>query len=213
MTNCQCEGIEREFDATFAKKELKRFRRAGPRKTTQMLLNAMRNGPMEGMTLLDVGGGIGAIQFDLLKRGVTRAISIDASSGFQDAARREALNQGFSDRIEYVYGDFVQLADSLPDADIVTLDRVICCYDDMPALVNAAAGKARRRCGFVYPRRAWWTRSAARAANLWFRLRGSPMRTYIHSPEEVDQLLRRAGFHLMSNRNTPFWRVDVYHRK
>ena len=212
MTNCQCVGIEQEFDAAFAKKELKRFRRAGPRKTTRMLLDALPNGPVDAATLLDVGGGIGAIQFELLKRGVKRAISVDASSGFQQAARREAQNQGLDDRIDYVYGDFVQLADTLSEADIVTLDRVICCYDDMPALVRAAARKARRFCGFVYPRRDWWTTSGARAANLWLRLRRIPMRTFVHSPEEVDRLLRREGFHLESHHTTAFWRIDLYRR-
>lgn len=212
MTNCQCEGIEREFDAVFAEKELRRFRRAGARKTTRMLLDALRNGSLEVMTLLDVGGGIGAIQLELLRRGLARAVSVDASSGFQDAARREALNQGVADRIEYAHGDFVQLASTLPEADIVTLDRVICCYDDMPALVQAAARKARRRCGFVYPRRAWWTKAGVRAANLWFKLRGSPMRSYVHAPEDVDRLLRQDGFQLISHRKTAFWRVDVYSR-
>jgi hypothetical protein len=43
------------------------------------------------------------------------------------------------------------IAGTLPDADVVTLDRVVCCYPDPEALLGAAA-KTRQVLAFTYPR-------------------------------------------------------------
>ena len=111
-----------------------------------------------GATLLDIGGGVGVAQLDLLSAGLRSATDVDASSAYLDVAREEAQRRGYSERVSYRHGDLVALAPEIEPADIVTLDRVICCYHDMPALVRASAAKARRLYGLVYPHDAWWTR-------------------------------------------------------
>lgn len=212
MSSCQCQGIETQFDKTFAERELKRYRRKGVRKTTRILLDALQDGSIENMTLLDVGGGVGGIQLEMLRSGLKHATSVDASAAYQEAAREEAARQGVEDRIDFLYGDFVEHAGEIAEADIVTLDRVICCYDDMPALVSASARHARKRYGLVYPRRAWWTRAGVAGANLWLRMRRCPMRTFLHPPADVDHLLQREGLQRRSRSTTMVWHVDVYER-
>src|SRR3990170_1661911 len=109
-----------------------------------------------GLSLLDIGGGIGVIQHELARAGVGRIASVDASSSYLAAQRAEAERLGYAPRASYLSGDFVTLADHIPDSDIVTLDRVICCYPDMRSLVSLSAARARRLCGIVYPRGTWW---------------------------------------------------------
>ena len=140
MDCCQCRGIESQFDQNEAKRKLREYRRHGPARTTRILLDALMAEHIQGLTLLDIGGGIGAIQHALLKAGVSRAVDIDASSAYLSAAKSEAARQGYADRISYQHGNFVDLADSISPADIVTLDRAICCYHDMPALVGRSSG-------------------------------------------------------------------------
>ncbi len=41
-------------------------------------------------------------------------------------------------------GDFVEVAGSIQPADIVTLDRVICCYPDVERLVGLSSQRATR---------------------------------------------------------------------
>lgn len=213
MSCCQCEGIRREFDDRQARKDLKRYRRKGARKTTRMLVDALLAEGVDGTSLLDVGGGVGTIQFELLKHGVTRAVHVDASPSYLDVARDEAARLGHANRIDHVSGDFTDVADGLEDADLVTLDRVICCYDDMPALVGASASRARRLYGLVYPRDTWWTRAGERAVNLIQRIRRSPMRIFIHPTEAVDACVRAQGLQTIYNRDTPAWQVVVYRRQ
>ena len=44
------------------------------------------------------------------------------------------------------------MSDEIEAADVVTLDRVICCYPDMEALVGRSAERALRLYGLVHPR-------------------------------------------------------------
>ncbi|HEY7195269.1 MAG TPA: methyltransferase domain-containing protein, partial [Gemmatimonadales bacterium] len=152
MSCCGAPGCERIFDRKHASRELRNYRKNGPIATTQALIQSVLRAGVKDDTVLDIGGGVGAIQYDLLKAGARTAVSVDASSAFEAAARGEAKRQGLSDRIKYEAGDFVDLADQIAPADIVTLDRVVCCYPNMEALVRLSAQHSRRIYGLVYPR-------------------------------------------------------------
>ena len=158
----QCQGLERFFDQRTAERQLQQYRKRGPDKTTRLLLAALQAEGVEGLTLLDVGGGIGAIQLALLKAGVTSATDVDASTAYLAAAQTEAQREQVAGRVTYQHGDFVDLAEQVAPAGVVTLDRVICCYHDMRGLVSQSAAKATRLYGVVYPRDTWWTRYMTR---------------------------------------------------
>ena len=141
MNCCQCQGIETFFDNKVATKELRQYRKKGPDKTTRMLIEALEAEGVGRMTLLDIGGGIGAIQHELLAVGVSSATSVEASPAYIEVAKEETERQGRIDLVSYHYGNFVDLATDIAPADIVTLDRVICCYDDMQALVGLSSAR------------------------------------------------------------------------
>ncbi len=214
----QCTGIEREFDRKTAARELKRYRRAGPTRSTRLLLEALRAADGFGRmrTLLDIGGGVGTLHHELLDSGmgagVESAVHVDASTAYLAAAREEAERRGHVERVEFRHGDFVELAGGLDDADMVTLDRVICCYPAMEELVGRSVARARELYGLVYPRPVWWVRFGIPLANLWFQLRRSPFRVFLHPPEQVDAVVRRGGFERRSEARTWLWQVVVYGR-
>ncbi len=212
MTCCGCRGAESVFSQRYVAKELKRYRRHGPRSTTKMLLSALTAEGVEGATLLDIGGGIGVIQHELLEAGASRAVGAEAVDGYLEVARREAARRGLADRLEQRYGDFVQLAPQLQEADVVTLDRVICCYPDMNALVGLSVDKARRLYGVVYPRHVWWTRLGLRFLNVFLWIARNPFRVFTHHTDDVDRLIRRAGFQQRYYRETLLWQVVLYRR-
>src|SRR3990170_5436492 len=160
-----------------------------------------------GLTLLDIGGGIGAIQHELARAGVDRIASVDASSSYLAVQRAEAHRLGYSPRASYLSGDFVTLADHVPDSDIVTLDRVICCYSDMRSLVSLSAVRARRLYGIVYPRGTWWNAVGGRLMNLLMRLQRTSFRTYLHAPADVDTAIRAQGLRPRFRRQTLVWNV------
>jgi magnesium-protoporphyrin O-methyltransferase len=117
-----------------------------------------------------------------------------------------------SDRVHYLAGDFVALADEIDPADLVALDRVICCYADMAALVARSATLARRRYGLVYLRDSWLGRVGVAIENTWLRLSRSSFRTYVHRTAEVDAILAAHGLVKRLDRRTLIWQLAVYER-
>lgn len=177
------------------------------------MLDAIKTDGIDDMTVLDIGGGIGGIQLDLLAAGASEALSVDASSAYLAIAEAEAEAQGVSDRIRYQFGDFVELAPDIEAADIVTLDRVICCYDDMPALVSHSAERARQYYGAVYPRDSWWVKMVMPIINLIPKIMRKPFRAYVHPTVEVDAIIRKYGFKLHYYARTFIWQIFVYKRQ
>jgi Methyltransferase domain len=212
MDCCQCKGIETLFNEKEARNRLRDYRKDGPAKTTRMLVEALRAEGVEGMTLLDIGGGVGAIQHELLRSGIERAISVEASTAYLKAAQEEAERQGHADRVSYYHANFVDLAPHIASADIVTLDRVICCYHDMPGLVGRSVAKAERLYGVVYPRDTWWMRAAISLGNLYFRVVRNPFRTFVHPTQAVDALVLGSGLQQRFYKTSGPWQVVVYAR-
>ena len=213
MTTCQCCAADREFDPAIARRELRRFQRKGPSLATGQLLEAVRGGSLpREPSVLDVGGGIGAIHHVLLDRGFARATHVDASQAYLAVARDEAERRGHKGRVTFAHGDFRDLAATTPAADVVTLDRVVCCDPDFAGLLNAAADHARHLLGFTYPRDAWFTHAFVAVINAWRRFRGEAFRAYIHPPEAMDAVLQARGLRRRWAGGTRIWRVEVFER-
>ena len=158
---CDC-GCANVFSTKESEADLKRYRERGPESSTKALIDAVRAQGVDGATLLDIGAGIGAIQLGLFEAGLARAESVDATEAYVETARAEAERRGYGARVAGRVGDFVAVAPEISPADFVTLDKVVCCYRDMPALLGRAAERANRAIGLVYPRQAWWNRAASR---------------------------------------------------
>jgi magnesium-protoporphyrin O-methyltransferase len=212
MPHCQCEGIEQCFNSRRVTNDLESYRTRGLARSSRLLIEALRAQGVEGLTLLDIGGGVGGIIHALLRAGAREATDVDASAAYLAAAREEAARQGLADRITFEHGDFVALAPSLPAADIVTLDRVICCYDDMPALVKLSAERAEKLYGVVYPRDTWWIRLYIRLENVIQRIRRAPMRFFVHPTAAVEARIRAQGLERRFYKTAGPWQVVVYAR-
>lgn len=207
-----CRATETEFDEAVAERDLDGYRRKGPGGTAGTLLASVASVGAEPRSLLDIGGGIGAIGHELLSDGLERATLVEISGAYLARARVEAERRGTANRIEFVHGDFVELAASLPTADLVTLDRVICCYPDYERLVTRSAARCRRWYGFSLPRPRWYVAGVIALQNAARRLVGNPFRTYVHPIEAIDALLTAAGFERRQIEGTLVWEVRLYER-
>jgi magnesium-protoporphyrin O-methyltransferase len=212
MDTCGCDDHFSIFDRRTAVQDRDRYRQQGPDRTTQMLLDMIAPAVSSGATLLDIGGGIGVIDHELLRAGAGHAVIVDASPAYLQVARDEARSQNLLNRIDFVDGDFVRHAPGIDSADIVTLDRVVCCYPDAEALVGLSAAKARRIYGLVLPRDGLLIRLGLGLTNIGFKLRRRTYRAYGHPNAIVDRLVAEHGLRPLAERTTWFWRVVVYER-
>jgi magnesium-protoporphyrin O-methyltransferase len=200
------------FDARTARRDLVAYRRDGPSGSTRRLIDELRSIDVTGASVLDIGGGVGVVGFELLAAGAERLTGVDASRAYVALARREAQRRGLEDRTHYLLGDFVLLGDNIEPADIVTLDRVVCCYGDWAALLDRSLERARRLYGLVYPNDRWWTRAAVWLGNLTLRLSRKSFRGFVHPERAIDARIRAAGFERSSHHRGWLWQTVVYAR-
>jgi SAM-dependent methyltransferase len=200
------------YDGQGADRDLAKWRSHRLHPATRELISVIRGAGVEGAALLDIGAGVGAVHITLLEAGAATAIDVDASREYLATARAEAERRGLAGRVEYRYGDAVELDGELPVADIVTLDSVICCYPYLPPLLGAAVNRNPRLVGLTYPRDVWWMRAYMRIWNLAQAVRQSRARYFIHRHADVGRLLAEAGYANVHEGGTRGWRVVVYRR-
>ncbi len=200
------------YDGRDAARDLARWLRRGPRPTTQELIDAIRTEGVKGAALLDIGAGVGIVHTALLEAGAASAIDVDASREYLAAARAEAERRGLVGRVEYLYGDVVELVADLPPADIVILDSVVCCYPYLPALLAAAVRPNPRLVGLTYPRDVWWMLAWMRLFNAMHALRRSPVRYFRYRRTQVGRLMAGAGYAELYDGGSRGWRVVLYRR-
>jgi len=155
--NC-CEITDHAFSEAEARAELRNYRRRGPMKQTKLILEAIRSLRLKDADLLDIGGGVGVIHHELLEDVAREATHVDASSAYLKEAKQEAARRGHSEHVKFIHADFTEVAQEIPTADLVTLDRVVCCYPDFRRLLKAAAEHSQRALVLTYPREAWYLR-------------------------------------------------------
>lgn len=200
------------FDEATVRRELNDYRHRGAHGETRRLVDAVAAEGVDGAELLDVGPGVGVIGHELMARGAGRLTAVELSRNYLAAAEDEARDRGYADRADFRFGDFVRLAPQLDDADVVTLDRVLCCYPDWRALVDASVTRARRTYGLVYPLdRPWW-RAAATVGNLVLRVMRTDFRFHVHPDRAVDARIRSAGFERRHRHAGLLWQTVVYAR-
>jgi 2-polyprenyl-3-methyl-5-hydroxy-6-metoxy-1,4-benzoquinol methylase len=207
-----CEITDQAFGEEYAQAAIREYRRRGPPRQTREILSSIRAVGLKDATLLDVGGGVGSIHHELLNDVARQATHVDASSAYLREAREEAARRGHADRVKFIQADFTDVAADLPRVDIVTLDRVVCCYPDFRGLLRAAAGRSRRLIVMTYPRETWWLRIGFRVANTFMNMRRGAFRIFLHPVHEMDELLKKEGMQLISLKRLVIWEVALYAR-
>lgn len=191
---CTQSEVGRFFNRRVATKDARRYRSRGLTGTARTL--TMLAGDVRGSSVLDVGGGIGAIELELLRVGAARATSIELSGAYETEAEALLAERGFADQVDRRVGDFVADGASVAQHDVVVLHRVVCCYPDVDALVGEAASHARRTLLLTYPQDRLLIRAGVRVVNLFLRLSRCGFRTYAHRVEKIVAVAAQHGLTL-----------------
>jgi SAM-dependent methyltransferase len=200
------------FFSRFAGLNRLRFRLFGFEHTQRQLMRGICDGGIEGATLLEIGCGPGYLHRALLRLGASRATGVDLSAGMLAIARAGAQAEGLAERTAYVQGDFTQIADAVPDADVVVLDKVICCYPDWGSLVERSLLKARHRYAFTIPRDRVLTRAGLTAMRWGLQAIGCCYQPFIHDAGQIDARILAGGFRRTYEARTAGWLTRVYAR-
>ncbi|MGA8634879.1 MAG: class I SAM-dependent methyltransferase [Candidatus Dormiibacterota bacterium] len=209
---CSPTGYQWAFSEKRASREARRYERRGLDPTSRRIVELLTLQGVEGLTLLEVGGGVGAVQIELLKAGVTHAVSVELTPTYEKAAGDLLRRSGFEDRVERKVMDFAEAGDDVEAADIVIMNRVLCCYPDMPKLAGAAAAHARQVLVLSFPRGTWWTRCSLSLANCGLRMTRRGFQVFVHRPERIQATAEHFGLKTTLNRAGVFWQVMALRR-
>lgn len=202
------EGYDEEFDARFAHKLAREYRKSGLTTPARNIVDVARSADIDGATVLEIGGGIGQIQLELLLQGASRTTNLELSGQYEAEAAKLLDEHDLRSRASRVVGiDLAVTPDAVEPADIVILHRVVCCYPHYEPLLTAAAGHARRAVIFSHPPQDPISRFMVWTGNTVYRLTGNPFRAFIHSPESMVGVLARNGLDPRYRRPDRRWPV------
>ncbi len=163
---------------------------------------------LEGASILEIGGGVGEIQLELLRRGAARATNLELVVAYDAPARALAEEAGLGDRVDRRLHDIVEAPDQVDSADVVVLHRVVCCYPDYERLLGAAADHARHLLVFSHPPRNLVSRALVSSQNAVLQLTGRRFRAFTHPPEKMLDVLRGRGLSPVHERRGLAWHVE-----
>lgn len=210
---CGGEGYDDVFSDRYARRVARRYRRRGLNATSSRMVDFLTDRGVEGASVLEIGGGVGEIQVELLRRGAARVTNLEISTNYEAEARELLERSGLTDRVTRRFVDIARSPDEVEAADIVVLHRVVCCYRDYEALLSAAGSHARRLLVLSHPPYNALARSATWAENVPRRIRHESFRTFAHPVDAMRSVLVGTGLTPSYTHRGWAWHVEGLERR
>jgi magnesium-protoporphyrin O-methyltransferase len=212
VSACCAPSYRKVFSKRLARRDARRYRRRGLDRTAQLIVDGLAERGVSDATVLEVGGGVGAIEIELLKAGAREATVVELSEEYDGEAAQLLAENGLQSRVARRHGDFVELERDVDAADVVVMHRVVCCYPDPESLVGAAGLHARRLLALSFPRDNWWVRVGWYVVDAWFRL-VYRFESFVHPHERILAAAAGVGFTPVHEHSGPLWHVAVFERR
>jgi 2-polyprenyl-3-methyl-5-hydroxy-6-metoxy-1,4-benzoquinol methylase len=204
---CPSGDYHRFFNQRFAHRLANRYRKRGLDKTARTMVQFLQALGLEGATVLEIGGGVGELQIELLTAGVAHALNLELSPAYQQEAHTLAGQAGLQGRLDWRIHDLAADPGAVEPADLVVLHRVVCCYPNYERLLGEAADHARRALVFSYPPRNPLSRAFYGVFNLVMRLTRSSFRGFAHPPGGMLAVLEDRGLRRTYQHRSGIWQV------
>ena len=212
MSCCRSGACEQMFSPRTARRSLERYRSKGLDEIERRIVASAQEAGIQGARVLEIGGGIGVIQAELLQVGAATGEIVELVVAYEPYARELASDKGLSDRVTFRVVDLVEDPADVEPADVVVLNRVVCCSPDGIELTGIAGRLARRTLVLSYPRGVVWVRLGVGLINLGQRLFGRSFRAFVHSPAKLRAAVEEQGLRATDLGRTAFWEYSTLER-
>ncbi len=200
------------FKARVARRSLRRYTEKGLDQLERRMVESAVEGGLEGARVLEIGGGIGAIQAELLEAGAERGEVVELVSAYEPYARELARERGFEERTSFRVADVLDDPGTVEPADVVVMNRVVCCSPDGIQLTTAAARLARRTLVLSFPRDTVWMRAGFGLMNRGFWLIRRSFRAFVHSRDALVAAAEAEGLTLEQSGRGLAWEFAALRR-
>jgi len=209
MDSCCKTTYNHTFDLKQADSEMAQYFKTGPKKSTKYLLRPLQVHVQVGSSLLDIGGGVGALIWELLDNGIDQAYYIEISDAYSKVFKQQVVSRSMEKKMNILTGDFTEHHESLPQVDVVTMDKVICCYQDYRPLVKLSLQKARKLYAYTIPRDLWWVKAVNKVESL-IKSFSNYLQTHIHPTAEIEEMVVSYGFRKIYQKSHREWLTVIY---
>lgn len=209
MDCCAAEGTNRFF-SRWSRTYRKRFRKKGLEKGQKYLIEGISQHPISSKTILDIGCGVGGLHLNLLQQGAALAVGIDIAEGMINEARKLAGELGLESKTHYYVGDFVTMNGEIPLSDITVLDKVVCCYENVSALLQKSIAKTREIYALSFPTNNLIITFFFKIQIFVSKLLRFSFHPYWHDWEQMCEVIQSHGFREIYRNNTIVWSIRVY---
>jgi len=200
------------FTASTARRDLANYRAKGIGTLERRMVASVVAAGVDGRSVLEIGGGVGALQAELLAAGASRGEIVELVAAYEPYVRELAAERGLTERVSFLVADVLEDPRSASPADVVVLNRVVCCSPDGVELTSTASRLARRTLVLSYPRDRFWVRLGIGAINLGQRLLGRSFRAFVHTPAVLRAAAEAEGLHLRELGGGPLWEFSTMER-
>jgi magnesium-protoporphyrin O-methyltransferase len=204
---CDPDSYRATFSDRFARRMARRYERHGLNSTQERLVGFLTEHGIEGASVLEIGGGVGELQVELLRRGASSVTNLEISTSYEKEASELLERAGMTGRVERRFLDIATEPDRVAEADVVVLHRVVCCYPDYQRLLSSAGAHARRLLVYSHPRAHPLTRLVIGWDNLLRRLRKNDFRAFVHPPDAMVEVAQRQGLTVRYRHHGLAWDV------
>ncbi len=200
------------FNERFARRTLRRYRKKGLDPIERGMVDSVSSTERNGGRVLEIGGGIGALQAELIAAGADRGEVVELLNDYEPYAREAARHRGIEGRTTFRVADLLEQPDAAVPADIVVLNRVVCCSPDGVRLAGLAAHLASRVLLLSYPRDRRLVRAGVALLNFVMRMLGRSFRVFLHPTAALFQAARAEGFETAQTGRTIAWEFTTLRR-
>lgn len=182
---CDPKDVESVFTRRFARHAAKRYVKRGLNPTATRIVDFVASQSVEGASVLEIGGGVGELHLELLRRGASSVTNLEIATTYEAEAARLLAEAGVAGQVSRRFVDIATAPDEVEPADVVVLHRVVCCYPDYRGLLTTAASHARRVLVYSHPADNQVNRLAFGTLNLLQRMRRNGFRAFVHPPDAM----------------------------
>ena len=209
---CGRPGYQTVFSDRFARHVARTYRKRGLDRTQRRMVSFLTDRGIKEASVLEIGGGVGEMQIELLSRGAREATNLEISRSYETQAATLLDRSGMTDRVTRRFTDIATSPEEVEPADVVVLHRVVCCYPDYERLLSAAASHARRLLVYSHPPRDLLRRMMISCENLLHRLRGNDFRAFVHPPAAMIEAAQAQGLSVSYRYRGMSWNVVGFER-
>jgi magnesium-protoporphyrin O-methyltransferase len=200
------------FNARKARSTLRRYRKKGLDDLERAMVSTAAAQPLAGARVLEIGGGIGTIQAELLTAGASTGEIVELVSAYEPYARQLARERGIEGRSTFRIADVLEQPDAVAPADIVVLNRVVCCSPDGIRLTAVAGKLAGRMLLVIYPRDRAVVRIVMRFMNGLFAVTRRSFRAFLHPPSSIYAAAQSEGLSVAATSRGLVWEFTAFRR-